>query len=354
MRMTLSRCSRSSRKCPELDPRLQVLVGGGDDAHVDLHRRLPADAIELALRQHAQQPRLQRRRHVADFIEKQSAAVGLLEAAAAQRVGAGESALLVAEQFGLQQVRREGGGVERDEGLAGARAVPMQGARHQFLAGAGFAGDQHRHAGARQSADGAKHLLHGRRLAEQFRNAAARGFDIGGHRGLLGGAAHQIHRLVDVEGLGQVFERAALIGGDRRVQIRMRGHHDDRQAGPRHLNFLQQFEPAASGHANVGHQHVGSIGAQRRQHIVGLVETLGGHAAALQRLLEHPTNRGVVVDQPHLQGLCIHTGVHRQRNHEYGSARRAVEFDQAAVAADEILGDTEPKPVPSARPDTSG
>ena len=46
---------------PFLDARLEVLVRGGDDAHVHLHRQLPAHAIELALRQHAQQPRLQRR-----------------------------------------------------------------------------------------------------------------------------------------------------------------------------------------------------------------------------------------------------------------------------------------------------
>jgi hypothetical protein len=51
-----------------------------------------AHAVELPFRQHAQQARLQRRRHVADFIEEQRAAVGLLEAAEAQRIGAGEGA----------------------------------------------------------------------------------------------------------------------------------------------------------------------------------------------------------------------------------------------------------------------
>jgi hypothetical protein len=41
-----------------------------------------ADAVELAVRQHAQQARLQVERHVADLVEEQGAAVGLLEAAA--------------------------------------------------------------------------------------------------------------------------------------------------------------------------------------------------------------------------------------------------------------------------------
>ena len=85
----------------------QVLVRGRDDAHVHLDRRLAADAIELAFGQHAQQARLQRQAHVADLVEEQRAAIGLLEAAAAQRIGAGERALLVAEQFGLEQLARE-------------------------------------------------------------------------------------------------------------------------------------------------------------------------------------------------------------------------------------------------------
>jgi hypothetical protein len=78
-------------------PLFEILVRGRDHPHVDANRRLAADAIKLALGQHAQQPRLQRSRHVADLIEEQRAAVGLLEAAAAQTVGAGEGALFVAE-----------------------------------------------------------------------------------------------------------------------------------------------------------------------------------------------------------------------------------------------------------------
>ena len=58
---------------------------GGDHAHVGLDRLVAADAIELAVGQHAQQARLQLERHVADLVEEQRAALGLLEAAAALR-----------------------------------------------------------------------------------------------------------------------------------------------------------------------------------------------------------------------------------------------------------------------------
>jgi hypothetical protein len=49
-------------------------------AHVDLDGLLAADALELALLQHAQQLQLQGRRHVADLVEEQRPLVGELEA----------------------------------------------------------------------------------------------------------------------------------------------------------------------------------------------------------------------------------------------------------------------------------
>ena len=63
---------------------LQVLVRRGDDAHVRLQRRVAADAVVLAVGEHAQQAHLQVGRHVADLVEEQRAAFGLLEAPAAR------------------------------------------------------------------------------------------------------------------------------------------------------------------------------------------------------------------------------------------------------------------------------
>ena len=62
----------------------------------------------LALLQNAQQPRLRFQRHVADLVEKQRSAVGLLEASRRSRLGTGEGALLVAEQLALDQLARDG------------------------------------------------------------------------------------------------------------------------------------------------------------------------------------------------------------------------------------------------------
>jgi hypothetical protein len=146
----------------------QVLVGGGDHAHVRLDRLVPADAVEVAIGQHAQQACLQVERHVADLVEEQGAVLGLLEAAAPHRLGAGEGAALVAEQLGFQQVLRDRRRVQGDERLLSARAVFMEGARDQLLAGAAFPGNQDRHVRLRQAADGAEYFLHRRGLAQDL------------------------------------------------------------------------------------------------------------------------------------------------------------------------------------------
>ena len=212
--------------------------------------------------------------------------------------GAGERALLVAEQLRFEQVGRERRRVERDERLRGARAVPVQRARHEFLAGARLARDEHRHAGAREAADRAEHLLHRRRVAEHLGDAPRLDGRGRGAVALHGRAPHEFDGLVDVEGLRQVLEGAALVGRDRALEVGMRRHHDHRQARPLAADFLEQVEPAAPGHADVGDQHVRLLARERREHGVGILEGRGLHAALLERALQHPADRGVVVDEP--------------------------------------------------------
>ena len=86
--------------------RLQVAVRGRDQPHVGLDRLVAADPLERLFLQHAQDLALRRQRHVADLVEEQRAAVALLELADPPPLGAGEGALLVAEQLALQQRSR--------------------------------------------------------------------------------------------------------------------------------------------------------------------------------------------------------------------------------------------------------
>src|SRR5439155_10804523 len=84
---------------------------------------LAADAEEAPVLEHAQQLDLRRGRHLAHFVEEDRALVGQLEASQTSLGGAGEGALLMAEQLALEQRVRYRGAVHRDERLA-ARPPP--------------------------------------------------------------------------------------------------------------------------------------------------------------------------------------------------------------------------------------
>ncbi len=83
---------------------LQILVGGREQAHIDLNHLGAAQAFELPFLQHTQNLGLGGLAHVAVLVEKQHSLVGQLEAALALFCGAGEGPLLVTEQLALQQV----------------------------------------------------------------------------------------------------------------------------------------------------------------------------------------------------------------------------------------------------------
>src|SRR4029453_15109370 len=102
---------------------------------------------------HAQQLDLHRRARVADLVEEERAAVGFLEEPAPAPLGAGEGALLEAEELGLEQVVGQRAAVDRDEAPRGARALLVDRARDELLAGASLALDQHRRARRRDARD---------------------------------------------------------------------------------------------------------------------------------------------------------------------------------------------------------
>ena len=141
---------------------------GRHQPHVHLDRLRAAEALELLLLQHAQQLGLQLRGDVADLVEEQRPLVRQLEAADLLADGAGEGALLVAEQLALQQPRGDGRAVELDEGAALARAQLVQGAGDEFLARARFAADEHRGAGGGDGLDLLQNPAQGGALADDL------------------------------------------------------------------------------------------------------------------------------------------------------------------------------------------
>src|SRR6185312_4134743 len=82
---------------------LEIAVGGGDDAYVDLAISRGAERLDLAPLERAQEARLQVHLQLADLVDEQRAAVGLDEGAGAILGGAGEGAAHVPEELALEQ-----------------------------------------------------------------------------------------------------------------------------------------------------------------------------------------------------------------------------------------------------------
>src|SRR5437867_10020863 len=98
-----------------------------------------ADALDLSLLENPQQRDLRLRGQLADFIQEDRAAICGLEAAEAALHRARKRALLVPEQLGRDERRRNGRAVHPDECPARATRPLVNGAGHQFLAGPGLA-----------------------------------------------------------------------------------------------------------------------------------------------------------------------------------------------------------------------
>ncbi|MDT4824412.1 hypothetical protein FQZ97_576590 [compost metagenome] len=247
-----------------LDHLLEVLVGGGDDAHIDVLRLVAAHALEGALLQHAQQLDLHRQRHVADLVEEQGAAVGQLEAPCPAGDGTGEGTLLVAEEFALQQLRRDGAAVDRYERRFAALGMVMQVARHHFLAGAGLAEDQHAGVGVGHLLHHLPHLLDGtagaHQAAEQVRLALT--------AALAGVVVHLAVNLGAVQGVEQLVVARRHFQADqqapaqvlRPVRLDLVADQQHRQELVPGQQLLDQIEYAALG-ADLSQHHAQDVAA---------------------------------------------------------------------------------------------
>ena len=227
---------------------LEVAVGGGDQADVDGAGALCADAFEIALLQHPQQLALQFERNFADLVEKQRAAVGEFEPADAVAHRAGEGAADMAEELALEQFARDRRAIDPDQRPVAAAARLVDGARDQFLAGAGFACDHDGRRGRRHQLDLAQRLLDRLALAD---DAARIGLDadfflqIGVFQlqplaQAVDFGERRMQFFVGVAALADVAEHDDRADHDAAVADRRRGVFDpDRRAvlAPEHLAF---------------------------------------------------------------------------------------------------------------------
>src|SRR5688572_2904637 len=251
-------------KTPARHVRLKVAIGRGDDSHVDGLRRVRSHAPYLAFLQGAQQLHLQRRRQLADLIEKERALVRVLEEPGLVARRASERTLLVAEQLALQQRFRNRPAVHRDERGVRPRALAMNETRHQLLPRSTFAGEQHR-----------------RRMPRHLaRNLERRAHDLAATDDRIAGLAQRrqlpleplhlraqplsLHRLPDhqhdllgAEGLLDPVVRAALHGRDGGLRIAVGAHHHDQPRSSTADVPLEKGHAVHRRHAHVAEDEIG-------------------------------------------------------------------------------------------------
>src|SRR5262245_15556713 len=116
--------------------------------------------------QNAQELGLPFQRHFADFVEKQRAAVGLLEETEMIAVSASKCSSLVTEQLTFHQLVRNRGAVDAQHWPIGPETGLMNGAGDELLARSTFATQQHAAASPRHASNFGFELANARAVAD--------------------------------------------------------------------------------------------------------------------------------------------------------------------------------------------
>ena len=245
----------------------QRAVGRRHHAHVNRDGLRSAHPRDFALLQHPQQLHLRAGGHLADLVQKERTRVRQLKSPQTSLSRAGECALLVSEQFALQQRLWERPHVHRNERLRTTRAQAMNGPRHELLARAALTFDEHRARHRRNLFDLHQHFADGLRLAHQpgqLRQSLA-----------FKATAHAVDHLVDGHGLGPGFRVAEF--------AQPLGH-----GGIRHVGKAQHGDAVPQ---LLAHQRdVGGIEQRPSEH-----EHVRGRAAKIAAHVIHWRNRDGLV-----------------------------------------------------------
>src|SRR3989440_2612101 len=120
----------------------------------------------------------------------------------------------------------------------------------------------------------------------------------------------------DLEGLGEVVERADLERLHRRGDRRVARHHDDLDRLVVTLDLFEELEAVHVGHADVGDDCVEHVAAERLERLGGARRRRHLIAPLCEGFPEEPEDRGLVVNY---QDLC---GFHRLTDSDF--TRRGV------------------------------
>src|SRR4029077_5026916 len=123
---------------PSCDRSRQITICRRYQTDIHRDRMIAPHSLEFPLLEYTQQGDLCFHREIADFIQKERAAISGFESTYAPLKSAGECSLFVTEEFRSDQRLWNRGTVDADKSASCAFRSTMQGTSNQFLAGSGF------------------------------------------------------------------------------------------------------------------------------------------------------------------------------------------------------------------------
>ena len=213
--------------------------------------------------QDAQELGLQFERKLADFVEKDGAAVCGLEESLLRLQCAGKRSLFVAEEFAFDERRDERSAIDGNKRTIRKCSAEVHGAGDKFFSGSALAVDQDRRTRVFQPRDHAQDFLNTCRRSDDAVNS---GFRIGAlpqefvffdQADLFRHAAQEQAQFFERrKWLRDVVVSAQFHGLDGSLDRAVAGHQRDFSARKKLLYFFQKFEARHVWHDHVAEHHV--------------------------------------------------------------------------------------------------
>src|SRR5690606_23643940 len=285
----------------------EVLVGGRNQADVDLDRATGTDRVYLTFLNRAQQLDLNAGGQIPDLVQEQRAGIGFHEFADVAFGCARECTLLVSEKDAFHQIVGNRTTIDGDEGLAAAPALTPNGARDQFLADARFAFDDDGDIGGSSLACEAQRLFHGRtsRDALADRDVLARLRCALLLQGLnLARSVERFGKAVWRDGLDDKVEGARAHGCNCRLDAAAGRLDNDRHAQAPTVQAAHDLHAIHAGHHQVEDDgpQFGDNSLDELQSALTTISYDGGKTEFGHRGLEKPALGGVIVNNKNLVG----------------------------------------------------
>ena len=208
----------------------------------------------------------------------------------------------MAEKLGFQQIFRQGRAVHGDQRLVRAGAALMQGAGHQLLAGAGFAGDQHSGFSRGHGTDDLKHVLDRLAAAQNARTGrgvgelAAQFAVFHAQAGMFNGLFQRMFKGLEIQGLDQIIIRAQAQGLHSGFHRRIGRHQHHRQRRIIFQNALERVNAVHARHAHIGQHRIKGLFPHPVHGFVAVGGLIHRVAPGPQHGFEHAAVGIVVID----------------------------------------------------------